>query len=316
MTVEGCGKDLAHEGRQPRPQRRRQSGGVPPGAARQRALRVPQHRRPQDEHVEGQRRGGTRDGGPAAAGAAALPLPAPQAATGSRVRPGGRRHPGALRRVRPRSPRPRPACPCAGELPADPERIFRASLVDADADAAVEAARFRPAFRHLALLVQVPGVDLEARVAAEKGAPLDDAERAILAERARVARTWLDGFAPDRYQVAVRDDLPAEVGGLTEAQALYMARPGRRRGVGGPRLRRRLAGPHLPRRPGPRRLVARCVRGRVRGLPGARQRAARRLAAGEPGAPDGGGPTSGCCRRGHGRGRRADRRAGRGGRGA
>ena len=48
----------------------------------------------------------------------------------------------------------------------------------------LEAARFRPAFRHLTLLVQVPGVDLEARVAAEKGAPLDDAERAILAERA------------------------------------------------------------------------------------------------------------------------------------
>jgi lysyl-tRNA synthetase class 1 len=113
--------------------------------------------------------------------------------------------------------------PVRGELPADPERIFRASLVDAEADAAVEAARFRPAFRHLALLVQVPGVDLEARVAAEKGAPLDDAERAILDERARVARTWLDGFAPDRYRVSVRDDLPAEVGGLTEAQSLFMA---------------------------------------------------------------------------------------------
>jgi lysyl-tRNA synthetase class 1 len=95
--------------------------------------------------------------------------------------------------------------------------------VDAEADAAVEAARFRPAFRHLALLVQVPGVDLEARVAAEKGAPLDDAERAILDERARVARTWLAGFAPDRYQISLRDDLPAEVGGLTEAQALFMA---------------------------------------------------------------------------------------------
>ena len=43
-------------------------------------------------------------------------------------------------------------------------------------------------------------MDLEARVAAEKGAPLDDAERAILAERAAVARAWLDGFAPERYR--------------------------------------------------------------------------------------------------------------------
>ena len=109
-----------------------------------------------------------------------------------------------------------------GELPPDPARIFRASLVDRDADVEAEAARFRPAFRHLTLLVQVPGVDLEARVAAEKGSPLDDAERAILAERASVARAWLDGFAPERYQVSVRDDLPAEVGGLTEVQGLFL----------------------------------------------------------------------------------------------
>ncbi len=109
-----------------------------------------------------------------------------------------------------------------GELPPDPERIFRASLVDADADVAAAAARFRPAFRHLTLLVQVPGVDLEGRVAAEKGEPLDDAERAILAERASVAQAWLDGFAPDRYRVAVREDLPAEAGDLTEVQGLYL----------------------------------------------------------------------------------------------
>ncbi len=109
-----------------------------------------------------------------------------------------------------------------GELPPDPERIFRASLIDPEADVAAEATRFRPAFRHLTLLVQVPGVDLEARVVAEKGAPLDDAERAILAERAGVARAWLDGFAPERYQVSVRDDLPAEVGGLTEVQGLFL----------------------------------------------------------------------------------------------
>jgi lysyl-tRNA synthetase class 1 len=112
--------------------------------------------------------------------------------------------------------------PVRGELPADFERIFRLSLVDADADPAVEAARFRPAFRHLTMLVQVPGVDLEARVAAEKGAPLDDAEKAILAERAGVARTWLEGWAPDRYQVSVRDDLPAEASELIEVQGLFL----------------------------------------------------------------------------------------------
>ncbi|MEJ7754361.1 MAG: hypothetical protein WKF38_04195, partial [Candidatus Limnocylindrales bacterium] len=70
--------------------------------------------------------------------------------------------------------------PVRGELPPDPERIFRASLVDPDADPVVEGRRFRPAFRHLALLIQVSGVDVPARMAAEKGAPLDEAELAIL----------------------------------------------------------------------------------------------------------------------------------------
>ncbi len=110
-----------------------------------------------------------------------------------------------------------------GEMPPDPERIFRASLVDPLADVEVEAARFRPAFRHLTLLVQVPGVDLEARVAAEKGADLDEAERAVVAERSAVARAWLDGFAPERYQVSVREELPADVAGLSEVQGLFLS---------------------------------------------------------------------------------------------
>ena len=99
--------------------------------------------------------------------------------------------------------------PVRGELPPDADRIFRASLVDPDADPAAEAARFRPAFRHLALLVQIPGVDLAERVAAEKGEPLDEAEARILEERAAVATRWLETFAPERYRVAVqRDALP------------------------------------------------------------------------------------------------------------
>ncbi|MFI5255019.1 MAG: lysine--tRNA ligase, partial [Candidatus Limnocylindrales bacterium] len=110
-----------------------------------------------------------------------------------------------------------------GELPPSPERIFKASLVDAGADATVEAGLFRPPFRHLALLVQVPGVDLEARVTAEKGSPLDAAEDAILAQRIAVARAWLADFAPDRYRVEVREDgLPAEADKLDAEQHAYL----------------------------------------------------------------------------------------------
>jgi lysyl-tRNA synthetase class 1 len=113
--------------------------------------------------------------------------------------------------------------PVRGELPPDPERIFAVSLVDADADPAVEAARYRPPFRHLAMLVQVPGVDVEARLAAEKGAPLDDEERRIVTERIRIARAWLETLAPDRYRVQVRRELPREAASLTAPQRDYLA---------------------------------------------------------------------------------------------
>ncbi|HEV8053652.1 MAG: lysine--tRNA ligase [Chloroflexi bacterium] len=111
-----------------------------------------------------------------------------------------------------------------GELPPNPEAIFRASLVDPDADPPLEAGRFRPPFRHLALLVQVPGADLGERMAAEKGAPLDAAELAILEGRAAVATSWLADFAPDRYRIQVRrDELPAEASDLTSEQRDYLA---------------------------------------------------------------------------------------------
>jgi lysyl-tRNA synthetase class 1 len=113
--------------------------------------------------------------------------------------------------------------PVRGELPQDPAAILRQSLTDPDADVAIEAARFRPPFRHLALLVQVPGVDVAERMSAEKGEPLDEAERDILEARVRAAQAWLEAYAPDRYRVEVQDQLPPGTEGLTEAQRIMLA---------------------------------------------------------------------------------------------
>lgn len=111
-----------------------------------------------------------------------------------------------------------------GEIPADADRILRMSLVDEAADLQREARRFRPPFRHLALLLQVPGVDVESRMAAEKGAPLDDEERAILAARSDIARAWLEHFAPDRYRVEIqREGLPDFAIGLAAPEVAFLA---------------------------------------------------------------------------------------------
>jgi lysyl-tRNA synthetase class 1 len=109
-----------------------------------------------------------------------------------------------------------------GELPAGFESIFRYSLLDPGADVAAEATAFRPAFAHLALLGQIPGVDVSARVEAEKGSPLIERERTILDERVAAARAWLDAYAPDRARMTVRETLPAETEALEPDQRAYL----------------------------------------------------------------------------------------------
>lgn len=113
--------------------------------------------------------------------------------------------------------------PVRGELPADADRIFVASLVDPDADAAEEAAAFRPVFGHLALLVQLPGIDVPERVAAEKGAALTEREVVILEERTRAVRGWLETYAPPAARVEIqRDGLPEAVSDLPPEQRGFL----------------------------------------------------------------------------------------------
>jgi lysyl-tRNA synthetase, class I len=109
-----------------------------------------------------------------------------------------------------------------GELPPDYERLFAMSL-PAGADVEKEAQAFRPPFAHLAFLLQVPGVDLGEKVAAEKGEPLTDRERAILEERVSAARAWLDEYAPERARVAVQDELPPTSADLDADQRTFLA---------------------------------------------------------------------------------------------
>jgi lysyl-tRNA synthetase, class I len=110
-----------------------------------------------------------------------------------------------------------------GEIAPGYAGTFAYSLLDPGADIAAEATAFRPAFSHLALLLQIPNVDVGARVAAEKGSALDEREAAILDERVRAARAWLEAYAPERAIVAVRETLPAEaVGALDDGQRRYL----------------------------------------------------------------------------------------------
>ena len=112
--------------------------------------------------------------------------------------------------------------PFRGELPPDYERLFSMSL-PGDADVAAEAVAYRPPFAHLAFLLQVPGVDVTAKVEAEKGQALSHRERAILDERVEAARAWLDAYAPERTRVAVQDELPSTTAELDAQQRGFLS---------------------------------------------------------------------------------------------
>jgi lysyl-tRNA synthetase class 1 len=111
-----------------------------------------------------------------------------------------------------------------GELPAGHEAIFRYSLLDPDADVGAEAAAFRPAFGHLALLLQVPNVDVHERLAAEKGEALTAREEEVADRRIAAARAWLDAYAPEAARLEIqREKLPAAAGQIDQAQRAFLA---------------------------------------------------------------------------------------------
>ncbi len=110
-----------------------------------------------------------------------------------------------------------------GELPADHERLFAYSLLGPAPDVAAAAAAFRPAFGHLALLLQIPGVNIEERMTAEKGSALTELEQSVLAQRVASARAWLDSYAPERARLAVQHDaVPPAVADLGVDQRSYL----------------------------------------------------------------------------------------------
>jgi lysyl-tRNA synthetase, class I len=112
-----------------------------------------------------------------------------------------------------------------GEIAPGYEATFRYSLLDPNADVAAEAEAYRPVLAHLALLVQIPAIDIARRIEEEKGSPLTDRERAVLDERIAAARAWLEAYAPERARLVVRfDGLPPEAAGLEPDQRAFLDR--------------------------------------------------------------------------------------------
>ena len=184
-----------------RPLRRDRPRGLRARAAAQRSVRVPEHRRQEDVDLQGARRSGPRDRGcrsnrssfDSCSSARSRTTPStstPRARTRSR----------ASSTSSTASRTPRPASEVKRRDAPGFESTFRYSLLDPAADVRPRRPGSGRPSRHLALLLQVPNVDVAERVGAEKGSRLDEREQRILDERIDAARGWLAVYAPDKRQ--------------------------------------------------------------------------------------------------------------------
>lgn len=82
---------------------------------------------------------------------------------------------------------------------------------------------FRMRFVKVAYLSQIASVDILKQAAADKGAPLTEADRAELDLRLADAQRWLRTYAPAAYRFEIQERLPAAAAGLTDRQRRFLA---------------------------------------------------------------------------------------------
>jgi len=81
---------------------------------------------------------------------------------------------------------------------------------------------FLPRFREVANYIQLPSMSIYKKFEEIKGKKLTKLEEAILKERVKYAKIWLDGYAPERLVYEVKEKIPEEAKNLTDKQKLYL----------------------------------------------------------------------------------------------
>lgn len=82
--------------------------------------------------------------------------------------------------------------------------------------------RFLPRFSLVAFYVQMPHVDLMAKMEELKGAPLTDCDREEVELRAQYAKKWLDTCSPEKYIFKIWDTLPSACSNLSADQKNFL----------------------------------------------------------------------------------------------
>lgn len=92
--------------------------------------------------------------------------------------------------------------------------------------AAPPDAHFLPRFRDVAVWMQHPELDIEAKFAEVKGSALTADEQQVLQQRIKHAAYWVQASAPTEFQLTPTEMVPEQAAALTDAQRQYLATVG------------------------------------------------------------------------------------------
>jgi lysyl-tRNA synthetase, class I len=101
----------------------------------------------------------------------------------------------------------------------DMGRAFELSQIN---DPPQKSQIFLPRFRDVVNYLQQATVDLIGKFEEIKGNPLTDNEKAILNEREKYAKIWIEKYAPDEFRLGLTKELPEKAKDLTEDQKKYL----------------------------------------------------------------------------------------------
>lgn len=81
---------------------------------------------------------------------------------------------------------------------------------------------FLPRFREVANYLQLPSVDIYEKFAEIKAEKLTKTEKAILDERIKYAKIWLEKYAPPQLVYQIKRELPEEIKNLSQQQKIFL----------------------------------------------------------------------------------------------
>jgi len=115
------------------------------------------------------------------------------------------------------------------------DRCLDQYLADAEADLSrayyfskIDTNKIEPTYRlrfsKIAYMLQMPRVDILEYAKEEKGSDLTKEETEEIENRVKVAKDWLEKFAPENYKFTIQKELPSEAKDLTDEQKKFLAK--------------------------------------------------------------------------------------------